>query len=158
MYCILTWNYDIYSCGSETGIFQGMQVDTTSFVAFAFPGHQQPLFWVLESKSCVENTRTVATNCSDVLIELGQHIEASTKFPKFSRHFFIPSATKLGGVYWIHRPSVRPSLPPSVRPSLPPSVRRSVRPSVCPSVNLSCPPCSIYSSGWILSIFGTNDH
>ena len=28
--------------------------------------------------------------------------------------------------------------------------------SVCLSVNLSCPPCSIYSSGWILSIFGTN--
>ena len=34
----------------------------------------------------------------------------------------------------------------------------SVCPSVCLSVNLSCPPCSIYSSGWILSIFGTNDH
>ena len=34
----------------------------------------------------------------------------------------------------------------------------SVRLSVCLSVNLSCPPCSIYSSGWILSIFGTNDH
>ena len=30
--------------------------------------------------------------------------------------------------------------------------------SVRLSVNLSCPPCSIYSSGWILSIFGTNDH
>ena len=29
--------------------------------------------------------------------------------------------------------------------------------SVCLSVNLSCPSCSIYSSGWILSIFGTND-
>ena len=42
------------------------------------------------------------------------------------------------------------------------SVRLSVRPSVCLSVclsvNLLCPPCSIYSSGWILSIFGTNDH
>ena len=25
--------------------------------------------------------------------------------------------------------------------------------SVCPSVNLLCPPCNIYSSGWILSIF-----
>ena len=33
-----------------------------------------------------------------------------------------------------------------------------LRLSVCLSVNLSCPPCSIYSSGWILSIFGTNDH
>ena len=33
----------------------------------------------------------------------------------------------------------------------------SVRLSVCLSVTLSCPPCSIYSSGWILSIFGTND-
>ena len=32
-----------------------------------------------------------------------------------------------------------------------------VRQSVCLSVNLSCPSCSIYSSGWILSIFGTND-
>ena len=32
-----------------------------------------------------------------------------------------------------------------------------VCPSVCLSVNLSCPPCSIYSSGWILSIFGTNN-
>ena len=29
--------------------------------------------------------------------------------------------------------------------------------SVCMSVNLLCPPCSIYSSGWIISIFGTND-
>ena len=37
------------------------------------------------------------------------------------------------------------------------SVCLSVCPSVCLSVNLSCPPCSIYSSGWILSIFGTND-
>ena len=45
-------------------------------------------------------------------------------------------ATKL---YWIH------------------PVCLSVCPSVCLSVNLSCPPCSIYSSGWILSIFGTND-
>ena len=34
---------------------------------------------------------------------------------------------------------------------------RFVGPSVCLSVNLSCPPCSICSSGWILSIFGTND-
>ena len=33
----------------------------------------------------------------------------------------------------------------------------SVCPSVCLSVNVSCPPCSIYSSGWILSIFGAND-
>ena len=33
----------------------------------------------------------------------------------------------------------------------------SVCPSVCLSVTLSCPPCSIYSSEWILSIFGTND-
>ena len=32
----------------------------------------------------------------------------------------------------------------------------SVRLSVCP-LTFSCPPCSIYSSGWILSIFGTND-
>ena len=40
-----------------------------------------------------------------------------------------------GGGYWIHL----------------------VCPSVCLSVNLSCPPCSIYSSGWILSIFGIND-
>ena len=29
-------------------------------------------------------------------------------------------------------------------------------PSVCPS-RIPCPLCSIYSSGWILSIFGTND-
>ena len=36
----------------------------------------------------------------------------------------------------------------------------SVRPSVCLSVRPSripCPLCSIYSSAWILSIFGTND-
>ena len=33
----------------------------------------------------------------------------------------------------------------------------SVHPSVCLSINISCPPCSIYSSGWILSILGTND-
>ena len=38
------------------------------------------------------------------------------------------------------------------------SVRLSVCLSICLSVNLSCPPCSIYSSWWILSIFGTNDH
>ena len=37
------------------------------------------------------------------------------------------------------------------------SVSLSVCLSVCLSINLSCPPCSIYSSGWILSIFGTND-
>ena len=37
----------------------------------------------------------------------------------------------------------------------------SLRPSVCPSVRPSrmpCPLCNIYSSGWILSILGTNDH
>ena len=34
-----------------------------------------------------------------------------------------------------------------------PSVRPSVRPSRMP-----CPLCNIYSSGWILSILGTNDH
>ena len=33
----------------------------------------------------------------------------------------------------------------------------SVCSSVCLSVILSCPPCSIYSSNRILSIFGTND-
>ena len=32
----------------------------------------------------------------------------------------------------------------------------SLRPSVRPS-RVPCPLCSIYSSGWILSIFGTND-
>ena len=36
------------------------------------------------------------------------------------------------------------------------SVCLSVCPSVCP-LTFSCPPCSIYSSWWILSIFGTND-
>ena len=36
------------------------------------------------------------------------------------------------------------------------SVCPSVRLSVCP-LTFSCPPCSIYSSWWILSIFGTND-
>ena len=56
----------------------------------------------------------------------------------------IPPATKLGGVYWIQPVCL--------------SVCLSVRLSVCLSVNLSCPPCSIYSSWWILSIFGTNDH
>ena len=51
-------------------------------------------------------------------------------------------ATKLGGVYWIQ------------------PVCLSVCPSVCLSVcplTFLCPPCSIYSSGWMLSIFGTND-
>ena len=43
------------------------------------------------------------------------------------------------GVYWIH------------------PVCLSVCLSVCLCVNLSCPPCSIYNSRWILSIFGTND-
>ena len=37
------------------------------------------------------------------------------------------------------------------------SLRQSVRPSVRPS-RIPCPLCSIYSSVWILSIFGTNDH
>ena len=49
----------------------------------------------------------------------------------------IPPATKLGGI--LDSPCL------------------SVRLSVCLSVNLLCPPCSIFSSGWILSIFGTND-
>ena len=48
--------------------------------------------------------------------------------------FYTP-ATKLGGVYWIHPVCL----------------------SVCLFVNLSCLPCSICSSGWILSMFGTND-
>ena len=37
----------------------------------------------------------------------------------------------------------------------------SLRPSVRPSVRLSrlpCPLCNIYSSGWIFSIWATNDH
>ena len=55
---------------------------------------------------------------------------------------FIPPATKLGGVYWIQPVCL--------------SVCPSVRLSVCP-LTFSCPPCSIYSSWWILSIFGTND-
>ena len=41
------------------------------------------------------------------------------------------------------------------------SLRPSVCPSVRPSVRLSrlpCPLCTIYSSGWILSILATNDH
>ena len=42
-------------------------------------------------------------------------------------------------------------------PPPPPPVCLSICPSVCLSVNLSCPPCSIYSSRWILSIFSTND-
>ena len=50
-----------------------------------------------------------------------------------------------GGVNWIHPVCFCPSVCPSVRLIL------------CLSVNLSCPPCSSYSSGWILSIFGTND-
>ena len=37
------------------------------------------------------------------------------------------------------------------------SVCLSVHLSVCLCVNLLCSPCTIYSSGWILSIFGTND-
>ena len=41
-------------------------------------------------------------------------------------------------LYWIH------------------PVRLSVCLSVCP-LTFSCPPCSIYSSEWILSIFDTND-
>ena len=38
-----------------------------------------------------------------------------------------------------------------------PSVRLSVRPSVRPS-RMPCPLCNVYSSGWIVSILGTNDH
>ena len=52
----------------------------------------------------------------------------------------IPTATKLGGYIGFTL-----------------SVCLSVRLSVCLCVNLSCPPWSIYNSGWILSIFGTND-
>ena len=55
-------------------------------------------------------------------------------------YIFIPPATKLGGYIGFTL-----------------SVRLSVCLSVCLSVNLSCPPCGIYSSGWILSIFGTSD-
>ena len=61
---------------------------------------------------------------------------------RFFLNFIIPTATKLGGGGgggYI-------------------GFTLSVCLSVCLSVNLSCPPCSIYSSGWILSIFGTNDH
>ena len=46
--------------------------------------------------------------------------------------FLYPHTSKLLGVYWFH------------------SVRLSVHPSRIP-----CPICSIYSSGWILFIFGT---
>ena len=60
----------------------------------------------------------------------------------FSVGLIIPPATKLGGVYWIQPVCL--------------SVCPSVRLSVCP-LTFSCPPCSIYSSGWILSIYGTND-
>ena len=57
----------------------------------------------------------------------------------FLKHktLFIPHATKLEGYIGFTL-----------------SVCLSVCPSVCLSVKLSCPPCSIYSSGWILSIFG----
>ena len=64
---------------------------------------------------------------------------------------FIPPATKL---WWYIGFTL--SVCPSVRLSVCLS-GLSVCLSVCLSVNLSCPPCSIYSSGWILSIFGTND-
>ena len=60
----------------------------------------------------------------------------------YNFYIFIPPATKLGGVYWIQPVCL--------------SVCPSVRLSVCP-LTFSCPPCSIYSSWWILSIFGTND-
>ena len=50
--------------------------------------------------------------------------------------FYTPrNKVRGGGVYWIHPVCL----------------------SVCLSINLSCPPCSIYSSGGILFIFGTDD-
>ena len=51
------------------------------------------------------------------------------------RGVYLYPGNEVRGVYWIHPVCL----------------------SVCLFVNLSCQPCSIYSSGWILSIFGTND-
>ena len=66
------------------------------------------------------------------------HLTASYQFV-FN---YTPRTTKLlGGILVSLRPSVRPSVCPSVRPS-----------------RLPCPLCNIYSSGWILSIWATNDH
>ena len=53
------------------------------------------------------------------------------------RYTFLYPPNEVRGVYCIH------------------PVCLSVYLSVCLSVNLSCLPCSIYSSRWILSIFGT---
>ena len=50
---------------------------------------------------------------------------------------YTPTQRSCWGVYWFH--SVRPSVCPSVRPS-----------------RIPFPLYSIYSSAWILSIFGTN--
>ena len=83
-----------------------------------------------------------------------------------------------GGVYWIHPVclSVCPSvclLPFRVRPvastvqdgffpylvQMITSIRRCVAcDDLWPWLRKSCPLCSVYSSGWSLSIFSTNDH
>ena len=79
------------------------------------------------------------------IIMLGRNISYLSQVQQFlhscpnpASTIIIPPATKLGGVYWIQ------------------PVCLSVCLSVCP-LTFSCPPCSIYSSRWILSIFGTND-
>ena len=55
------------------------------------------------------------------------------------------------GISWAYYTPYTTKLLGGILVSLRPSVCLSVRPSRIP-----CPLCSIYSSGWILSIFGTN--
>ena len=65
----------------------------------------------------------------------------SVTWPQWVKMILIilPEQRSCWGVYWFQ----------SVRPSVRPSARLS---------RLPCPPCNIYSSGWILSILATNDH
>ena len=94
-------------------------------------------------------------------------------------NFYTHHTTKLvEGILVSLRPSVRPSVCPSVHPSRIRFVASTVQDGFFPYLvqminsmrgcvacdNLwpwpwkSCPLCSVYSSGWSLSIFGTNDH
>ena len=80
-------------------------------------------------------SKNIAKNC--VSIQCTPHCQGVSVSPTNQIPAFIipPAQRSCWGVYWFH------------------SVRPSVRPSHMP-----CPLGNIYSSGWILSILGTNNH